>query len=650
MPTPRRRLARTTTALAALVVAAPLTGLSAVAASAAPAARHDALATTTACSAAPFKDVKPGSPFQTAITWVSCQMIAGGQADGTFGTKRPISRGEFAAFLYRTVKPTFTAPKASAFKDVSAGGGAFYEPISWMAAARISTGYTDGTFRPNRPITRGEAAAMLYLAADPEFTATGARAFTDVAAGGGHYEAISWLKATGATTGYGDGAYRSGKPITRGEVAAMLRKLERPLTGVGQPAPSPSPTPRPEPSRTPAAPAPPAPAPPAPSQIPATFTVTGSGWGHGVGMSQYGARAMAAAGSSVTQILGHYYSPARAVDSTHRAAENIRVHLHSVGSTTLAGSGQLRIRIDGELHATSGNIRLGVSNGQVVAALPDGTRSTAGSAIIEWPGTRFWAGGGSTITVPDADGGSRPLTVRHGKLVITVINGTLNIVNELRMTDEYLYGLAEMPSSWPAAALQAQAVASRSYSLRNMASLKTACGCHVWDEVRSQKYTGWGKENERSGAVHWGARWTAAVDATITRNASGTPTAATSLWHNGSVADATYFSSSGGHTRNAHDVWSSVVPYLTATPDPYSLAASANNPYASWTTSVPQARMRQAFGLPDVVRVSIEHAADRTPKTITATSRAGRTATLSGDRFRQLVPVRAAWIRSIHPG
>jgi SpoIID/LytB domain protein len=639
---PVARLAAATATLAIAFTALPATASTTT-------AQNDALSTTTACSASPFTDIKPGGAFQTAITWMACQELTGGQADGTFGTNKPISRGQFAAFLYRLVDPEFTAPTTSPFRDVSAEGGAFYEPISWMAAAEISSGYTDSTFRPGRSITRGEAAKFLYLAADPKFTATGARAFTDVAAQDGHYEAISWLKSTGATSGYSDGKYRSGKSITRGEMAAMLRSLERELTDVGgtiKPVTPTTPSPKPTPNPTPPKPTP-APTPPKPPQIPAAFTVAGAGWGHGVGMSQFGAVGMARDGKTAAQILSHYYNPARVVDSAHRAADNIRVHLHSPATTTLSGSGQLRVRIDGQVHTTGGDAKLSVYQGQVLTVMPDGTRSTATSAIVEWPGTRFWGGAASTVTVPGADAGAKALTVRHGKLIVKVIGGRLNVVNELRMTDEYLYGLAEMPSSWPAAALQAQAVASRSYSLRNMGSVKTACDCNVWDEVKSQKYTGWGKENERSASTHWGAKWTAAVDATITRNSSGTPTAAKSLWHNGSVADAVYFSSSGGHTRDARDVWGGSVPYLTARPDPHSIAASTNNPYASWTSQVSQAQMRTAFGLPDVVKVSIVHAPDRTPATITATSRDGRTATLTGNRFRQLVPVRAAWIQSI---
>mgnify|MGYP006203898357 FL=1 len=118
-----------------------------------------------------------------------------------------------------------------------------------------------------------------------------------------------------------------------------------------------------------------------------------------------------------------------------------------------------------------------------------------------------------------------------------------------------------------------------------MGSVKTACDCHVWDEVRSQKFTGWDKEDERSATTHWGGRWTDAVNATVTRNSAGTPIRAKGLWYGGAVADATYYSANGGHTRNSQDVWTSAVPYLTARPDPFSMAASANNPNATWTAT-----------------------------------------------------------------
>lgn len=608
--TTRSRVARA----AALAAALTLT-VTALPATAAP-----SLAATGSSTCRDFSDVRPGSTFHQPITWLSCQGITSGYADGTFGTAQSITRAETAAFTYRMTgvdRPATTAP----FQDVTAAWS--FAPIAWLKDRKVVSGYADGTFRPTQPISRGEAAKIIHGAVNPP-AVKGSPSFPDVSSRSSFREAIAWLAAEGIVTGYADGTFRPGQEITRGEIAQIIHGI---ATGTdGAPAPSPVPD---------------------PVKVPASFTATGSGWGHGVGMSQYGARALAAGGSSATQILGHYYAPAQVMDSTHRAAENIRVHLHSAGSSTLSGSGQLRVRIAGAVKTTTGDVKLGVSGGKVVAALPGGTRLSAPSAVLEWPGTRFWAGTASTLTVPDADGGARPVTLRHGKVVVTVVDGKLNIVNELRMNDEYLYGLAEMPSSWPAAALQAQAIASRSYALRNMGAEKTACGCHVWDEVKSQKFTGWAKENERSGSTHWGARWTAAVNATLTRAAGGAPARAQSLWYGGAVADATYYSSSGGHTRNSQDVWSSAVPYLTARADPYSVAAAAGNPNAAWTATVTQAQLGKAFGVKDIVKVTVKQGADRTPATLTATTADGKKATITGAAFRSAVPLKAAWLRSI---
>jgi SpoIID/LytB domain protein len=625
MTTRRRALARAaaTTALLAMTLtalpahAAPTTGL--------PAAR------TGSCKT--FSDARPGASFYQAITWMSCEGITGGYADGTYGTTRQISRAETAAFLYRLAKPKFTAPRTSPFKDMAAGSGWAYAPVSWLASEGISSGYADGTFKPQRHISRGEFAKIVHGVLDPKPSTKPAKSFPDVKAGAGFHRSITWLASEGIISGYSDGTFRPTRNITRGEVAKILYGIAPRIRQ--DPGTSPDPA-------------------PAPVTVPASFTVTGSGWGHGVGMSQFGARAMAAGGSTAGQILSHYYNPATVADSSHRAAEDIKVHLASAATSTITArtitgtTGRLRVDAgDAPLTSSTGAVSLAVSGGKVIATLPNGVKKTGTRINLEWPGTRPWSGTPTTVRVPNANGTAGTLELRHGHLTVTVTGGRLNIVNELRMTDEYLYGLAEMPSSWPAAALQSQAIASRSYALRNMGSVKTACDCHVWDEVQSQKFTGWGKENERSATTHWGGRWTGAVDATLTRNAAGTPTRAKSLWYGGAVADATYYSANGGHTRNSQDVWASAVPYLTARPDPYSMAAAANNPNATWTATITQAQLAKAFGVKDIVGVSIKQGADLTPASLTAITATGKTVTITGRAFRTAIPLKAAWLRSI---
>ena len=381
--------------------------------------------------------------------------------------------------------------------------------------------------------------------------------------------------------------------------------------------------------------------------VPATFAISGAGWGHGVGMSQYGAQGMAKAGSGAAAILEHYYAPARTATTTALASSDIRVQLLSTTASTITPSGgRLRI-LDGSarLATTSSPVSLKLVNGKVVATMGSETHTVDGALTVQWEGTRHWPGAVvGTVSVPNANGGSAAGTYRHGQIEVSVLGGKLNLVNQLRMNDEYLYGLAEMPSSWEPAALQAQAIAGRTYAMRNMATLKSACGCNVYDEVASQKFTGWGKENEGGGVS--GAKWKAAVDATQTK-ASGIPTSATVVKYNGYLIDAVYFSSSGGMTRTAQSVWGNPHAYLQSRGDAYSVSPLSGNPNRAWAYTATQSKMATAFGIGDIVSVSVAKNADLTVSSATATAANGETRTITGAKFRASLPTKSAWITGV---
>ncbi|OWY59808.1 hypothetical protein B7486_72575, partial [cyanobacterium TDX16] len=81
--------------------------------------------------------------------------------DGLFRPSAPVSRAAMAAFMFRFQdEPTGPFPNPG-FTDVGAGHP-FFEEISWMADAGITTGFTDGTFRPAAPVTRQSMAAFLF--------------------------------------------------------------------------------------------------------------------------------------------------------------------------------------------------------------------------------------------------------------------------------------------------------------------------------------------------------------------------------------------------------------------------------------------------------------------------------------------------------
>ncbi|MBG6083585.1 S-layer homology domain-containing protein [Zhihengliuella flava] len=114
----------------------------------------------------PYTDIPKTHSYAEEIGWAKLKEITSGYTDGRFGPQDTITRGQMASFLYSytqnvcRINRGYTPPNTSRFEDMNVGG-AFYEAVSWAAARGITSGYSDGTFRPSKPTTRGEMAAFL---------------------------------------------------------------------------------------------------------------------------------------------------------------------------------------------------------------------------------------------------------------------------------------------------------------------------------------------------------------------------------------------------------------------------------------------------------------------------------------------------------
>ncbi|MFC7400954.1 calcineurin-like phosphoesterase C-terminal domain-containing protein [Citricoccus sp. GCM10030269] len=173
-----------------------------------------------------FSDNQPGSAFYAPVQWMAENGISVGYADGTFKKNQDVTRGETTAFLHRYVSPDFAAPATSPFSDVHADG-AFYRPITWAADEKVTAGYADGSFKPSQAVTRGEFAAFLYRLAGPEHQAPAESPFDDLNAGGANYSAITWLSSEGITVGDTEGNFNQSEEITRAEISAFLQRYDR---------------------------------------------------------------------------------------------------------------------------------------------------------------------------------------------------------------------------------------------------------------------------------------------------------------------------------------------------------------------------------------------------------------------------------------
>src|SRR5690606_30565776 len=94
---------------------------------------------------------------QVIEKWAGIGLVSG-YADGTFKPGNAITRAEFTVIAYNAFELESTMRKA--FDDVKTSDW-FYQPVSQMAAQGFINGYGDGSFKPNAPITRAEAAIIL---------------------------------------------------------------------------------------------------------------------------------------------------------------------------------------------------------------------------------------------------------------------------------------------------------------------------------------------------------------------------------------------------------------------------------------------------------------------------------------------------------
>ncbi|MGI8622297.1 MAG: SpoIID/LytB domain-containing protein, partial [Solirubrobacteraceae bacterium] len=262
------------------------------------------------------------------------------------------------------------------------------------------------------------------------------------------------------------------------------------------------------------------------------FVVRGAGFGHGVGMSQYGAYGYALQGSSYQDILAHYYS-GTALGSA--GARSVRVLLQGAVSRSVV------------THAASANgrrlnpastyyVRHGAGSGTVDLLSASGRRLKRVVGVLEVRPS------GGTVRL----GG---VGTYRGALQFRAA-GVLGVqaVNALGL-ESYVRGVVarESPSSWPAEALKAQAVAARTYAI----TTSRAGTFDQYPDTRSQVYGGVASE-------------------TPSTNAATRATRGRVVTYDGVPVVTFFFSTSGGRTENVENttLGNEPLPWLKSVKDP----------------------------------------------------------------------------------
>ena len=365
------------------------------------------------------------------------------------------------------------------------------------------------------------------------------------------------------------------------------------------------------------------------AQAPAKFSFTGSGYGHGVGMSQIGAKARALAGESATAILNYYYKDvvvAPVVDS-HTIRVNIGKSLKEF-SVVGANAGTVVQIFEGDLLLNSPALPvLSLASKQRVNFFLEDKGISVG-LLKSKALTIRWIGPSPTISVTQFGSTNR---YRYGQIQVKVVKGLIELTTSLSLHDEYLWGISEVPSNWPPAVLEAQAIAARSYALSKIATIKPSCDCHVYSHIVDQNFVGFSKEAE----PRIGKLWKRAV--VRTNVDTFTSLAILSM---GKPIQAYYSSSSGGATQTTLDAWGTATAYTQSVPDSASVEVKNNPRFANWSASADQSVVATAFLLPDIITLEIMSRNTAGAVTyIKGTSSNGSTKLLRGDTFRSRVKI-----------
>jgi stage II sporulation protein D len=243
----------------------------------------------------------------------------------------------------------------------------------------------------------------------------------------------------------------------------------------------------------------------------------------------------------------------------------VRVLLLEAGLMPLAARQQPLV-----LRAGSQRWSVGPSESVVLQLAAGGLVLERGGAVERLPQvSELWL---EPAARPAGDGADFQLQQRgyRGRLQLLVGGSAVRAINHVPL-EAYLPSVvgSEMPASWPQAALRAQAVAARTYALRQR---KPAAPFDVSATVSSQVYKG--------------------VDAETpsTREAVAS-TRGQVLLYGSSLANAVFHSSAGGSTENSGDLWSQQLPYLVSVPD-----FDQHSPVHAWEQRLEPEQLQKAFG------------------------------------------------------
>ena len=179
-----------------------------------------ALVPASALAAEGFGDVPQGVWYEEPVAWLVENDMTTGIEPGCYAPHDSVTRGQMAAFVLRLDEALGGNPTGSSHPFVDVTAAWQQTPVAWMYEQAITTGTTATTYSPDDPVTRGQFAAFLWRYAGSPAVAS-PHPFVDVTAAW-QQTPVAWMREQAITIGTTATTYSPDDPVTRAQTAAFL--------------------------------------------------------------------------------------------------------------------------------------------------------------------------------------------------------------------------------------------------------------------------------------------------------------------------------------------------------------------------------------------------------------------------------------------
>lgn len=170
-----------------------------------------------------FEDVPEGSAYYDGVRWAVRAQVMDPDSETLFGADNTVTRGELIRIFYRLAgSPSVTRPDHSPYKDVDESDPN-YDAYLWARDQQITSGWNDGKFHPEAPLSNASTVALLHRAdGSSKIQLTGTSPFSDVTSSTPFYRQIVWASRRGVSTVSEGDAFAPTEHTSKARVAMML--------------------------------------------------------------------------------------------------------------------------------------------------------------------------------------------------------------------------------------------------------------------------------------------------------------------------------------------------------------------------------------------------------------------------------------------